>query len=107
MEVSDDRVDLFVFGRDFYLGSASKTIENGWCEFEALGLEQAKAAFGSSRRLGTVWYLAERVPSDALRSFYPFIDCYTIQHKEHKELPNEADYFYYSKRSKESFMRPN
>jgi hypothetical protein len=68
VEVSDDGVDLFVFGRDFYLGSASKTIENGWCEFEALGLEQAKAAFGSSRRLGTVWYLAERVPSDALRS---------------------------------------
>lgn len=72
MEVSDDGVDLFVFGRDFYLGSASKTIENGWCEFEALGLEQAKAAFGSSRRLGTVWYLAERVPSDALRSFDEF-----------------------------------
>lgn len=72
MKVSDAGVDLFVFGRDFYLGSASKTLENGWCEFEALGLEQAKAAFGSSCRLGTVWYLAERVPSDALRSFDEF-----------------------------------
>ena len=72
MEVGDAGVDLFVFGRDFYLGSASKTLENGWCEFGALGLEQAKEAFGSSVQLGTIWYLAERVPSDALRSFDEF-----------------------------------
>lgn len=69
MGVDDARVDLFVFGRDFYIGATRETLENGWCDFEVLGIEQVKAVFGSSYRLGTVWYLAERVTSDELRSF--------------------------------------
>jgi hypothetical protein len=62
------RVDLFVVGDKFYQGSTRKKLEYGWCDFLALGREFA-SYFGSSRVMGTVWYLAQEVPPDLLRSF--------------------------------------
>jgi hypothetical protein len=64
-----DVADLFIVGADFYSGSVGKSLKNGWCDFEALGQDQAQERFGNNWRLGRVWYMAERVPKDALRGF--------------------------------------
>jgi hypothetical protein len=69
MATCSDLADLFIVGADFYSGSTGKAIENGWCDFEALGQAQAQQRFGSNWKLGKVWYIAERVPKDALRGF--------------------------------------
>lgn len=69
MVVAPDLVDLFVVGADFYAGSTKKSLENGWCNFATLGLEQARLRFGTRWGLGTVWYTAERVLPSTLRGF--------------------------------------
>ena len=69
MADSSDSADLFVVGADFYTGSVGKSLKNGWCDFEALGLQQVRKHFGSGWKLRKVWYIAERVDQDALKGF--------------------------------------
>jgi len=64
-------VDLFVVGADFYAGSTREQgrLKDGWCDFRVLGARQVSEFFGSSYRLGRIWYLASRVEPCTLRAF--------------------------------------
>jgi hypothetical protein len=65
-----NRVDLFVAGPDFYLGSTKLEgrLKDGWCDFSKLG-RQKVGDLGSSYELGRVWYLNGHVSPYELRSF--------------------------------------
>jgi hypothetical protein len=69
MAAGSDLADLFIVGADFYPGSTGKRLKRGWCDFDALGLEQARKHFGNNWNLGKAWYFAKRVPRDALKGF--------------------------------------
>ncbi len=64
-----NRVDLFVEGTDFYLGSTKAALKDGWCDFPRLGRQQVREHVGSSYEMGSIWYLTEQVSPRELRSF--------------------------------------
>lgn len=64
-----DDIDLYIDGADFYSGSTSECLQNGWCDFRKLGTTLAQQYFGTAVSVGRIYYVDTPIRPDAEASY--------------------------------------